>query len=187
MTAKDAKNLKYFAVLLVIAGVVFFYVYRSGTVTSSAAEVAKKPKKPGLVKVIQSAKIHVDELGSEGAEAVGQKNIFQYRQKPLPPAPIPKSIPTAAPPPIYTPPPPGPPQPPPPPPFKNFKYDGYSAPKGGKVMASLTDGTSTYQVTMGECIMGQYCVRQLTETSIEIEDLQLKQRRSFPRTPPATP
>jgi hypothetical protein len=187
MTATDKKKAQYLVGLLVIAGLTWALVYRTGIVSSSAD--AKKPgaQKPSAAKPLKDPTIHTEliEAADAGAE-VGQKNIFQYRQKPLPPAPpAPRPNPVPAvtslqPQTPFTPP------PPPAPVMKTFKYDGLSIlgpPKTGKMMASLTDGTTSYQVTVGECLMGQYCVRSITERDIEIEDVQLKQRRTFPKTP----
>jgi hypothetical protein len=187
MTAADKKKAQFLVGLLVIAGLTWFLVYRTGAVTSSA-DATKKSGKLAAAKEFKDPTINIDLIDSADAEAeVGGRNIFQYRQKPLPPAPVqpttrPNPVPVVStPPPVFTP------SPPPPPPFKAFKYDGLSilgSPKTGKMMASLTEGTNSYQVTLGECLMGQYCVRQITETSIEIEDVLTKQRRTFPKTPP---
>jgi hypothetical protein len=185
MTVADKKRLQYLFGLLVIAGLVWGLVYRTG-VTSSSADVKKTlSNKPSAPKPVKDATIHTELAQAAEGEAVGQKNIFQYRQKPLPPAPPavrPNPVPvvTNTPPVTFTP------APPPPPVMKTFKYDGLSilgAPKTGKMMASVTDGNNSYQVTVGECLMGQYCVRSITEKDIEIEDVQLKQRRTFPKTP----
>ncbi len=186
MTAADKKKAQFLVGLLVIAGLTWFLVYRTGVATSSA-DATKKPIKTRAAKQIKDPTIHSELIKSADAGAdVGRKNIFQYRQKPLPPVAAPPSRPLPVPPttnsssPIFVPPPPTPPV------MKTFKYDGLSIvgpPKTGRIMASLTDGTNSYQVTVGECLMGQYCVRQITENSIEIEDVQLKQRRTFPKTP----
>jgi hypothetical protein len=185
MTAADKqkKQVLVFLGLLVVAGLTWFFVYRtSGTATPSAAKAATvKPKKE---LPIQDAKIRIDLIeGLESAD-VGQKNIFQYRQKPVaapppsPPQPPRPIIPTGTPTITLSP------QQPSTPPMKVFKYEGLSIspPKSGRMIASITEGNNTYTVELGECVMGQYCVRRLTETEIEIEDTQLKQRRSFQRT-----
>jgi hypothetical protein len=189
MTAEDKKKMQYLVGLLVIAGLTWALIYRTGLV-SSAAGTAKKQgtTKPVAAKQFQDPTIHSELVQTADADAeVGQKNIFQYRQKPLPPAPPapprPMPVPQAQ---VYTPPVNTTPPPPPLPVMKTFKYDGLSilgSPKSGKMMASVTDGTTSYQVTVGECLMGQYCVRSITERDIEIEDVQLKQRRTFPKVP----
>ena len=186
MTASDKKKAQLLVGLLVIAGLTWFLVYRTGPSTSVGPK--KKPAKAAVAKQIKDPTIRIDLLGAAtGTEEVGRKNIFQYRQKPLPPvvSPPPRAIPTTQTTTTNTgvirqeinq-----------PPPFKAFKYEGFSIighPKTGVMRAVLSEGTNTYQVTQGECLMGQYCVRQITENLIEIEDLLLKQRKSFTRTPP---
>ncbi len=186
MTASDRKKVQVLVVLLAIAGLTWFLVYRTRAVTTSAN--ATKPKAPAPAEQkIKETKINVGLIESADAAAdVGRKNIFQYRQ-PLPPAPAQTirpspvaALPNTPPPPVYVP------LAPQPPPFKAWKFDGYSVsgpPQTGKIVASLSEGSNTYQVTLGECLLGQYCVRRITENSIEIEDLQTKRRNTFPRTP----
>ena len=187
MTASDKKKAQFLVGLLVIAGLTWFFFDRTGTVAKT--DTQKKTGKRKAPVIPKEAQIYLQLLeAEETGRDVGRKNIFQYRQKPLPPPvvlPPPRPIPPTASnnntPPIL------PPQPPQPPPFKNFKFEGISTvgnPKTGRMMAILSEGTNTYQVKQGECLMGQYCVRQLTENLIEIEDLQLKQRKTFPRTSP---
>jgi len=191
MTASDKKKAQVLVGLILIAGLTWYFVYRPGVVSSSNEAEKKKPGgKVAAAKKPQDPTIHIELLGGDAAAGeVGRKNIFQYRQKPLPPGSV-NSVPKPIPGPIVTntqPPPPYVAPTPQPPPFKAFKYDGLSfagSSKNGKMVASLTEGTNSYQVKLGECLMGQYCVRQITENMIEIEDLQLKQRKQFTRTPP---
>ena len=186
MTAADKKKAQFLAVLLVIAGLTWFLVYRTsgGTATD---DTKKKGKKPPAAKAFKDPKIHSEWIqAADEGDAVGQKNIFQYRQKPLPPQPPPRPVAPYVPPVQSVGTTSSTPYVPPPPPFKSFKFDGLStsgSAKNPKMLASLTDGANSYQVTLGECVMGQYCVRQLNENLIEIEDLVLKQRKTFPRTP----
>jgi hypothetical protein len=189
MTVADKKKAQYLVGLLVIAGLTWALVYRTGVISSSANAGKKQTSsKPTKQKKLKDPTIHSELIQSADAGAdVGSKNIFQYRQKPLPPAPPPAPRPNPIPQANSQPPTAFTPSPPPAPVMKTFKYDGLSIigpPKTGRMMASLTDGTNSYQVTVGECLMGQYCVRQINDKEIEIEDIQLKQRRSFPKTPP---
>ncbi len=185
MTAADKKKAQIFVGLLVVAGLTWFLLYRTSATTTSA-DATKKPGKVNAVKKLADPTIHGEWVKSaDVGEDVGRKNIFQYRQKPLPPAPPPAPRPNPVPV-VTAPSTPYVPPPPPPPVMKTWKYDGYSmlgSPKTGKAMASITDGTSSYQLGVGECLMGQYCIRQINEKEVEIEDLQLKQRRTFPKTP----
>ena len=180
MTPSDKKKAEVLVLLLLIAGGTWYYVgFSEPAPVAPAAAAAKSQAKPKGSKANPEAQIRLDLLeGHTGAGEVGRKNIFQYRQKPLPPKPpepvrvvsTPAPLPT---PPIVE-------RPPAPPPFKAFRYEGYSS-RSGKLIASLSEGGNSYQVTEGECLMGQYCVRRLTDMTIEIEDLQLKRRQSFTR------
>jgi len=186
MTAADKKKAQIFVALAVIAGLTWFLVYRTGGVTSPVDPAKKIVTKTKAPKQLGDPTIHSELVKSAdiGAE-VGRKNIFQYRQKPLPPAPPAQSRPTPVQPVSNVPQTPYVPLPPPAP-VKTLKYDGYSmlgSTKDGRAMASITDGTASYQLGVGECLMGQYCVRKISEKEIEIEDVQLKQRRTFPKTP----
>lgn len=178
MTASDKRKTQVLVLLLMTAAGTWYFVARPPVVPAAKATTAKAQGKQAS-KGVPDAQIRLGLLEDAAATGnVGRKNIFQYRQKPAPPKP----------PEIYRPPPPVVSQAPPlivsqpnlPPPFKAFRYEGYSS-KGGRLIASLSEGSGTYQVTEGECLMGQYCIRKLTETSVEIEDLQLKRRQSFLR------
>jgi hypothetical protein len=179
MTASDKKKAKILVALVILAGVVWFWLYRPGS-TSSTGAAAKAASKANDVKVGQDAQIRTDLLGDNAAEDVGRKNLFQYRQKAPPPqtATVARGFTPPTPPQNYTP----PPYTPPTPQSKVFRYEGFSGPtKNGKLLASLSEGGNTYYAREGECIMGQYCVRRLTETQVEIEDIVLNSRRTFQR------
>jgi phage protein U len=65
-------------------------------------------------------------------------------------------------------------------PWKPFRYEGFSVSKGGgKILGSITESGNTYEVKEGDCMMGQFCVTRLTESMVEIEDLQLKRKQTF--------
>ena len=184
MTASDKKKVTIFAGLLIIAAFAWYYVYSPSSGTASTV-ANKPPAKPAGAKPGQEAEIRVDILERSKSVNVGQKNLFQYGQKPVPKPPEPppgygnRPPVTSAPPPqtSFVPPPPPQPQ------FRPFRYEGFSVSKGGgKILGSITEGGNTFEVKEGDCVMGQYCVTRLTESLIEIEDLQLKRRQSFTRT-----
>jgi hypothetical protein len=181
MTTSDKKKAVLLVVLIVVGIAGYGWIYRSNTVASTNATAAKAAAKPVKVKPGQEAKIHVEWADGIAAPEVGRKNLFQYRQKPLPPKPVEQIRPVTQ---TFTPPPPS--QPvapltPPPPPFPSFRYEGVSGVKGGKLLASITESGTTYTVRESECVKGQYCISKLTETLVEIEDLQLKRRQTFTR------
>jgi len=180
MTASDKKKLTALIVLVVLAGVVWFWLYRPFSSSSSGSAAAKAPSKTKDAKVAQDAQIRLDLLKDIGADDVGRKNLFQYRQKALPqPQQQVRTqvIPQPTPPPVI--------QERIPPPVRQskvFRYEGFSLPtNNGKMLASLSEGGTTYYAREGECIMGQYCVRRITEQTVEIEDIVLNSRQTFSR------
>ena len=184
MTASDKKKVMVLAGLLIVGAFAWYYVYSPSTGGSSTGS-NKAPAKPSAAKPGQDAVIRVDILEQAKSINVGQKNLFQYGQRPAPKPPEPPPGYGNRPPVIANPQPAQPfvPPPPPQPQFRPFRYEGFSVSKGGgKILGSITEGGNTYEVKEGDCVMGQYCVTRLTESLIEIEDLQLKRRQSFTRT-----
>ena len=53
--------------------------------------------------------------------------------------------------------------------------------ESGKILAAISEGGNVYQLELGECIQGTYCISRLSETEVEIEDLQLKRKQTFRR------
>lgn len=185
MTATEKNRIKILVVLLIVAGLVWFLVYRPGN-TRTAEGADKNRAAPARdVKAGQDAQIRLDLLDNIAANNVGRKNLFQYRQKPLPPQPPPT---TSVLPSTQIPMPPQNPLPltprePAAPAFKAFRYEGFSVDtKSGRILASLSESGNTYTVKEGECLMGQYCVRRLTESLVEVEDVLLKRRQTVTRT-----
>jgi hypothetical protein len=150
------------------------------TVTNAPTKNAGPAGRGKLIKVGQSATINLAQLEKPSEGDVGKSNLFIYPPKPAPkPTVVATSIPPYVPP---TNPTPTTPIVPPPPPFRAFKYEGMSVQKNsGKILAAISEGGNVYQLEMGECIQGTYCVSRLTETDVEIEDLQLKRKQTFRR------
>jgi hypothetical protein len=178
MTTSDKKKAQVLAGLLTIAGFTWFFVF--GERSNQNTETKRKPG-PGIARQIKDPTIQIGLIENLSLGGGGHKNIFQYRQEPLrqPASKGPTSTASRedkAPDVVDhrpllvqrdT--------------SKTFKYEGFSIRADGRMLASLNDGGNIYAVTLGECLVGQYCVRQLAENMIEIEDLELKQRRTFPR------
>lgn len=181
MTASDKKKSAILVVLLIVAGVTWGWIYRSGTTALTPGPAEKAVKGAKAPKPLQDAQIRLDLLQSEPADDVGRKNLFQYRQAPLPPRPPETSRPYV-PPTITQTPINQAPTPPAAPQSKSFRYEGFSMlSKKSGILATISEGGNTYSVREGDCVMGQYCVRRLTERDLEIEDLQLKSSRTFTR------
>jgi hypothetical protein len=185
MTASDKKKTALLVLLMIVAGLSwYFFVYRPTLIPAAEAskKAAAEKKKP--VKPIGDAQLHLELTDLPTNTDVGQKNLFQYRQKPQAP-PKPSTSGPAFPVPVTPPVSPGPSTPPPvsAPPYRAFKYEGFSVPgKNGKILASLTESGNTYYVKEGDCLMGQYCISRITESLIEIQDILLKRPQTVPRT-----
>lgn len=180
MTASDKKKTGVLVVLLLVAGVTWGWMYRSGITPSTPGPAEKAEKGAKAPKALQDAQIRFDLLKTEPAEGVGRKNLFQYRQAPLP-ARAAEPVRSYAPPPITSTPINQATTTPVTPQSKSFRYEGFSASKTAGILATISEGGNTYSVRQGDCVMGQYCVRRLTERDLEIEDLQLKSSRTFTR------
>ena len=177
MTASEKRRAGVLLVVLVVVSFGYYYTTRTPTPAGSSSPAKPAAGKPKDQKPVPDAAIRLDLIESPADNNVGQKNLFQYRQKPAPPRP-PE---TAARPPVFV---PSNPvvnnAPPPPPPFRAFRYEGFSS-KNGKFLASLSEGGNTYPVKEGECLLGQYCITRITENQVEIEDVQQKRRQTFTR------
>jgi hypothetical protein len=193
MTAAEQKKVKILAVVLVLAGITWYFVLRgesAGTAVAppqpapAATKTAASTKAP---KLIGDGVIHMELLNQLESDAdAGDTNLFQYRPPPEPVrtvATLPQHVPPAASLPTS-----GsqmPPAPPPPPPFKAFRYEAVVRGSAtGKLTAFLSDGTGSpaFAVEEGHTFLGIYKVTRLTETMVEVEDLTQKGRRqTFPK------
>ena len=73
-----------------------------------------------------------------------------------------------------------PPSNPPPPPIP-FRYSGYATVgPSGEAMALLFDDDQSFAVVSGEVLMGRYRINELTETFVEVEDLEYGRRQRLP-------
>jgi hypothetical protein len=176
-------------VLLVVLGVTGVFAYRMNQPQITAAVQAAPAKTSSNPPAPSEAHIRLDLLqNSDAEEAVGKRNLFQYRQnvpalpplpqrggKPLDP-PLPTNVPPPTP--VVT----GPPPPPPPPPI-NLKYQALfvvtESPDGGPT-AVLADESRHYNVKTGEILLGRYRIVSISESSVEVEDLNLNRRQTLP-------
>jgi hypothetical protein len=177
MNATDKKKTMLLGLLVVLAGVSWYFVF-SPIMFPSTGSVPANSGGPGRskpFKVVPSAVINLSLLEKPSESEVGQRNLFVYPPK-APPKPT--VTPVAAP--------PSPPQPiqpsvpvtPPQPPFRAFKYEGMSVKKdSGRILAAISEGGNVYQLEQGECIQGTYCINRLSETEVEIEEIQQNQQR----------
>jgi hypothetical protein len=185
MNAEEQKKAKILGLLILIAGLTWYLVYRLSPETpavAAAPAAAARPAGTGKAPISPSeAAIRLDLLEqSAPSAAAGRRNLFQYRPKPVPP---PKVV--AAPPPVYVPPVTtisSPPPPPPQPQMRPFRYESWIKDGNGKIIAAqLIEGGNVYQAKEGEVLLGQYRIVRVTESLVEIEDTVLKRRQTFPK------
>src|SRR5262245_2513443 len=192
MTKKDRTNLSILIVLLVVLGLTITLVYRMNQPPTTAAVQTPPPKTAPPNPTSPDAKIRLDlvEKPDSASDEVGRKNVFQYQQtrpalpsqKSGPAGPIVSSPPVNVTPPVQTVVrPPAPTGPPPPPPIL-YKYQGFLAVSspGGSMTAILADDSRHYLVTVGEVLMGRYRISKITNTAVEVEDLEYNRRQTLP-------
>jgi len=170
--------------LLAIAGTYTYMTNRrpaTGVATATSAKAA-------LAAVLPSggnAEIRLDLIRDRlDKSPVGKRNVFQYYVPPPPPKPTPAPI-------VYVPPANTAPAAPQPPPVARAPYSALSAfkfdaagivAKPGKSWASIIEGTTNrYNVTEGEYIQGRYRINRITETSVEIEDIDQNRHQIYSR------
>lgn len=189
MTKGDQQKFGILAVLLAVFGVTAVFGYRMTRPPALVAAPAAVQKISVNLPPQDGAHIRLDLLENpEGADLdIGKKNLFQYRQAPLPPPPagthvgpplnsappIPLAPPAAVKPPAnFTP-------PPPPIPLK-FQGFGVVETPDRTMHAFLADDVRHYDVTVGEILMGRYRIISINDKSVEVEDLQFNRRQTLP-------
>jgi hypothetical protein len=194
MSKQNTQKLSILAVLLGVLALTLILGYRMNKPAVTAAVQAPETKPAAAPPPQTDARIRLDliEKSENSSEDIGRKNVFQYRQAPVPasqgsrggPPAIPPqpsvavvSQPTNVSPPAVV-------VPPGPPPIP-FKYQGYATQDmtGGQTTAFLTDETSHhYNVGVGEVLMGRYRIIQIAANSVEIEDMGNSRRQTVPLT-----
>ena len=187
MTAEKKKQLQTLlalvAVLVVVAGYTWWTNRRPSTGVASGPSA--RAARNAAIQSGGNAQIRLDLLGDKlDKDAVGRRNVFQYYVPPPPPKPAPLHPPAHVPPAIATNPPPR--QITPAQPFSALSTFGFDAvifaAKPGKPMASISDGgPNRYNVTEGEYILGRYRIVRITETTVEIEDVDQNRRQTYTR------
>ena len=189
MSKQDRQRLSILVILLVVLGLTLVLGYQMNRPAVTAAVQAPEAKTSANPPAPTDARIRLDlvEKPEASTEEVGRKNVFQYGQTPAAPpsgargssTTVPPSTPILPPPPQNRPPAPPVPGPPPIP----LKYQGYAVEKtpGGQMTVFLVDDASHhYNVRTGEILMGRYRVAQVSNTSVEIEDLDNSRRQTLP-------
>jgi hypothetical protein len=201
MTAKDRKLLKVFVVLVVILGVSAYlslWMNLSSSDGSTSLVTTPQDTQKNLAKDSGGdTRIRLNDLNRSGeGEEVGRVSLFSYRlgqpgrsgagpgaTSPQSSASQPSGVfpEPVTPTPIVPQQPVGPPPPPPPPPMPQFKYDGFvRTPKG--LAVSLSDQINHYyNLREDDVVLGRYRIARVTDTVVEVEDLEIPRRQAFSR------
>ncbi len=180
MTTQDRQRLRIFLVLIVVLGLTLVLGYRMNRPPTTAAVQSPETKPAAKAPTASDARIRLDIVEDpETAGEIGQKNLFQYRERR--PAPVPQTLPpgsqASAPPPVITPPVPIVPAGPPPPPPIPLKFTGFAIVNSSLTAFLADDSSRHFNVTAGEVLMGRYRITQITDRAVEVEDLQYNRRQ----------
>jgi hypothetical protein len=188
MTSREKKQATFLVVLLGILGLTLYLapaINRAPAVSGAQTTEAVPESTPSAV---NDARIRVDLIDRHaGGLHAGDENLFQYRVPQggstsviRPGMPSGNNAPPP-PPPTFTPPPSVPQGPPPPPPVP-FSYRGFARSESGsgELTAFLSDDRGRYNVKIGEVLMGRFRISAITDSSVEVEDLQFNRRQTLP-------
>ena len=169
MTRQDRQKLGVFVVLVGVLVLTLVLGYRMNRPPTTAATQAPENKPSANPPTANDARIRLDlvEKPEAAEDEAGRKNLFQYRQAPPPNMTSVPVQPRPAPP------------PPPPIPLKYMGFAAVNAPDRG-LTAFLEDGSRHYNVKAGEVLMGRYRITRISDTSVEVEDLEYNRRQTLP-------
>ncbi len=189
MKVQDRRGFNVLIVLIGVLGLTLWFGYGINRPPTPSAVPAPVPAAQSAAAPEAGARIRLDLVESLHAEdEIGRNNLFQYRTRRAGPPDSDGSSGAGAaapiPPPVVIPPAPsvpaGPPPPAPPPPIP-FKYHGFAVVDEPRSMtAFLGDDTTHYNVTVGEVLMGRYRISRITDSDVEVEDLQFNRRQTLP-------
>jgi len=186
MNRRDRQRLNILLVLLVVLGLTVLLVYRMNRPISTSAVQTREVRKTANPPAASDARIRLDLVDKrEADQAIGRNNVFQYRERrPAPSSsrPSPVTVIPAAPPVNPAVRPSVPPPPPPPPPIP-LKYQGFAVVNSepGMFTAFLSDdGQRHYNVTVGEVLLGRYRIVRISDSAVEVEDMQYNRRQTLP-------
>src|SRR6267154_3872472 len=167
---KQKKQLVVLAVLLMTAGVIWFFYFDRGRpiVTADAGSGSQNP--PLLS--VENPQLHTDRLkrARETEYKSTGRNIFSATPPPPPPPP-PVTATTEQ----WA----GPPAPttPPPPPTLPLKFFGYgTVPFGSARRAFFTDGEEVYVVAEGELLLNRFRILKVGNTNLDFEEVSSGRR-----------
>ena len=192
MTKPDQRQLRILVGLLVVLGLTLFFGYRMSRTPNPAVVQAENQKPVAAPPVQTDARIRLDLLNKEKSDDdLGKKNLFQYGPPPAPPAPpatanksrnpggSPNPEASGIPAPSST----NIPRVPPPPPPIPLKYIGVSSidSNAKDLIATLIDDAQHhFNAVNGDIFMGRYKVSKISESSVDVEDLQYNRHQTLP-------
>jgi hypothetical protein len=185
MSRRDRQRLSVFFILIGVLVLTIVLGYRMNQPPTTAAVQTPETKPTSKAPAASDARIRLDIVENpDNAADIGQKNLFQYRQRrdparavvpgtaetPKPAVPVVTQPAPVVPPPVV---------PPPPPPIP-FRFSGFAV-MNSSLTAFLTDeaGIKHYNVSAGEVLMGRYRITQITDRAVEVEDIQMNRRQSL--------
>ena len=189
MSRRDRQRLSIFFVLIAVLALTLVLGYRMNSPETTSAVQSPETKPAAKALTANDARIRLDIVENpDSAQDIGQKNLFQYGQRRVPSSPSspgsrgttaevkPPVPPVTQPVPVVQ----APPSPPPPPPIP-LKYTGFAV-VSSSLTAFLTDDTGAkhYNVSAGEVLMGRYRISQISDKTVEVEDLQIPRRQTLP-------
>jgi hypothetical protein len=187
MSRRDRQRLSIFVVLIAVLVLTLVLVYRMNSPATTSAVQPPESKPAAKAPTANDARIRLDIVENpDSAQDVAQRNLFQYGQRRAASTPVGRGGTTAeVKPPVpavtqLVPVVPQTPPPPPPPPPIPLKYSGFAV-VNSSLTAFLTDesGIRHYNVSAGEVLMGRYRISQITDKTVEVEDLQLTRRQTL--------
>lgn len=153
------------AVLVVVAGLVWYYERSGDSVTATSAQYGEMSYKPLAVEnpALQRDK----QNASQKTEYKGSGRDLFSEIAPPPPVTVPKNVAPAR----VSGPQPEPPAPPPTLPG-NMKFFGYGTiPNGTAKRAFLSDGDNIYIVGEGDTLLGKYRVTKIGNANLDFEEI----------------
>ena len=187
MTDKNRQRLKILVLLLgALASTLWIGQQINQTPAASAAQTSGQtptlPVRPTALSEIETGGWMIAPEEGEGDPV--RRNPFEYGLEPSPPpmeTPLPGEPGGVSSGTMPAPAPSTPPRPPPPPPIP-FKYNGYAVidAEQGRIRAFLFEEDKLFVVSEAEILMGRYRVNRVTETFVEVEDLEFGRRQRLP-------
>jgi hypothetical protein len=184
LTKSDQNKLRFLIILVVILAATVYVGFRVSKTPDLTVVQAKDQKTTPATATPNDARIQLELLDKARADDdLGKSNLFAYRNSrppeparvaPPPPSPAVNSNPAPTRPTAVVPP------PPPPIPLKYVGY-AYVEPNSKVMIATLLDDSQQrhFNAVQGDIWMGRYRVLRITDTLVDVEDIQTSRRQSL--------